>query len=104
MPNSKPQKDTGRSKAAERVQELRGKAPAKPSKPTKPKSDVTLEQIIALGVPAKYAKHVKRAIKDGLTQEDVSWNARLGRPPYFLETQEPKVEVERRKEWAEAHI
>ncbi len=66
---------------------------------TKP-ATVSLQTLLALGIPEK---HAKRAIKDGLTEEDMMWNSRLNRPPHFIETQEPKVEVERRKEWLLLH-
>ena len=44
-----------------------------------------------------------RAIERGLTDADIVWNQRLGRPAAWLETQEPDVEVERRADWTRRH-
>lgn len=46
---------------------------------------------------------VDRALERGLTDEDVLWNQRLGRPPHWIETQHPEEETKRREAWLLAH-
>jgi hypothetical protein len=42
-----------------------------------------------------------RAVERGLTDEDIEWNKRLGRPLAFIETVDPKAEEGRRAAWSQ---
>lgn len=46
---------------------------------------------------------LQRAIDRGLTQDDVDWNRKLGRPVHWKETVDPKAEKARRDEWTILH-
>ena len=63
-----------------------------------PKTVDLREKLVGLGV-----RRPDRAIERGLTEEDMLWNERLGRPPEFVETVDPVVEVERRAAWLMQH-
>ena len=59
-----------------------------------------LDQLKQMGATGKY---LERAVRRGLTADDIAWNARLGRPPQWIETVHPETEAERRKAWTAAH-
>ena len=56
-------------------------------------------QLMAGGVHEAFAL---RAIQRGLTDNDIMWNQRLGRPVHFVEG-DREVEAERREEWTRRH-
>ncbi len=59
-----------------------------------------LNRLLLAGVEQEFAE---RAIAQGLADEDVKWNARLGRPPHWIETADPKAELQRRAEYRRTH-
>lgn len=54
------------------------------------------ERLLAVGVQDEFAV---RAVRRGLTDEDITWNERLGRPLHWIETVHPDKEKERRDAW-----
>jgi hypothetical protein len=59
-----------------------------------------LERLLAMGIEERFAR---RAIERGLTDADVRWNARLGRPPHWIETVNPAEELQRREDYRRKH-
>ena len=64
-----------------------------------PADKAMLERLIQAGAREPFAV---RAIQRGLTDNDIMWNQRLGRPAHFVEA-DKEVEAERREEWTRRH-
>lgn len=54
-------------------------------------------RLLAAGLPQKVVD--RRVDRLGLTDEDVLWNQRFGRPMHWKETVDPEAEKARRDEW-----
>lgn len=63
------------------------------------KSDEALVvRLMQSGMPEWSALHA--VIDSGLSEDDITWNQRLGRPMGFMETVHPDDETERRRAWS----
>jgi len=67
---------------------------------TKTDNPTLLRRLMVGGAKRESAE---RAIADGIKDEDIEWNARLGRPIEFLETQDPDEEAKRRQDYLDSH-
>lgn len=60
---------------------------------------------LAASAPVKHRRFIVRAVMErGLTEDDIAWNAKLGRPAYWKETLDPDTEQKRRAEWERRHL
>lgn len=75
-------------------------AGAKRDKPTKAQ-DALIITLIENGVHREAAEY--RVLDLGFTEEDLTWNRRLGRPVQFLETLDREAEKQRRQDWTDTH-
>ncbi len=68
---------------------------------TRATRDARIARLEGMGVRTRFAL---RAVNErALTDDDIAWNAKLGRPPHWKETLDLPKEAERRAEFTRLH-
>lgn len=73
----------------------------RPDKKATGPQTATIKRLTDAGVDLRSAEH--RVITLGLTDEDIAWNLRLGRPLQWKETLDVPAESKRRQDWHDTH-